>query len=201
MLADEEDASEETIAAAAAAAADIGTIDIEMTVEEMEVVVVVVDTVGEIEVVLWTIVAIAEAAIAIITTVGEEATDTTTIADGETTFAVETDHPIGEAPPAGVESIDVAVVHEADHCRVVEITAEMTEEAAEATREAHREGVTTIATGVATTIIEVVDATTTIHAVVLQRCIVGTIAEEMIAGIVGRYLFCEHIRCVVDGRN
>lgn len=193
MVGDEEDGTEETIVAVA----DIGTIDIAMIVEEVEV---VEDIAGEIVVVLWTIEVTAEA-IVIITTVGEEATDTTTIADGETTFAVETDRPIGEALPAGGESIDVAVVREADHHRAVVITAETIEEAVEATPAAHREGVMTIATGVATMITEAMDVTTTIHAVVLQRCIVGTIAEEMIAGIVGRYLFCEHMRCVVDGRN
>ena len=181
MVEDEEDGTEETIVAVA----DIEKIDIAMIVEEWEV---VEDTAGEIAVVLWTIDVIAEA-IVIITTVGEEATDTTMIADGETTFAVETDRPIGEALPAGEESIDVAVVHEADHHRVVVITAEMIGEAAEATPEAHREGVMTIAIGVATMITEAMDVTMTIHAVVLRSLTAGTTAEETIAGIVGKCCF------------
>lgn len=185
MVADEEeDGTEEMIVAVAVA--DIGMIDIAMIVEEMEVVEV---TVGEIGAVPWITEVIAEViaeAIVIITTVGEEGTDTTTIADGETTFAVETDRPIGEALPAGGESIDVAVVRAADHHRAVVITAGMIEVVAEVTHEAHREAVMMIATGVATMITEAMDATTTIHVVALQRLTAGTIADVTIAGIVGR---------------
>jgi len=154
-VADEEDGLEETTVAAAVE--DTGTI-----VGETEV----VDIEGEIGVVpFW----IAEP-IVIITTVGEEATVTTTTAGvvGETIFAEDAiDRLIGEDHPVAAETIDVTAVLEVDHHHVVEITAETIEEVAEVTLEVLLEDAMMIVIGVVTRITEVVAVTTTISVAAL----------------------------------
>lgn len=183
-VADQEDGTVETTEAA--------VVDTATIVEEMEA----LDTEAEIGVVRWTIEVIAEA-IEIITTVGEEATDTTTIVDAveETTFAEDAiGRPIGEDLPGAVGTIGDAVVLEADHHHVAEITAETTEEEVEVevTLEVLLEGAMMIVTGVATMITEVVAVTMRISAIVLQRCTAETIVEETIAVIVDRDLFSKN---------
>jgi len=186
MLADEEGDTEEMTVMVVVVVVETGTIDIATIAEELEV----VDTEGEIEVVRWTI-GVTAVAIVIITTVGEEAIDTTTIVDveAETTSAeVAIDHHIVVDLRAAVETIDVVVVLEVDHHRVV-ITAETTEEV-EGTPEVLLEGAMMIVIGVVMRITEVVAVTMTpnVNVVAPQRYTAETIAEETIAVIVVRDL-------------
>lgn len=178
----DEEADVTTDETTVAAAADTGTIDIATTVEETEV----ADTEGGTAVVRWTIEVTVEA-IVIITTVGEEATDTMIVdVAAEMTFAEDAiDHPIGEGLQDAAGTTDVAVALEADHHPVVEITAETTEEV-EVTLEVLLEAAMTIAREVAMRITEVVAVTTTVSAVALPRCTAETIAEGTIAVIAAR---------------